>query len=107
MVCGSPVAWKMYAARTPGNGMSRGRPVRRSAAAQSLTAISLVATAAARVIRCSSVIGLAGVASELTRVPAGAEGRRGRLTGGPPGRTVWARPAAGCIAGAAGRTATR
>ena len=49
--------------------MSRGRPVRRSAAAQTFLAIALVATATARAMRCSSVIGLAGVASALTREP--------------------------------------
>lgn len=36
IVCGCPEAWKMYAARIPGSGIRRGRPVRFSAAAHSL-----------------------------------------------------------------------
>lgn len=107
IVCGSPVAWKMYAARTPDKGMSRGRPVRRSAAAQIFLAMSLVATATERAMRCSSVIGLACVASELGRGEAPLGSRRGRLTGGPPARTGWARRAEPRTAGAVGRDARR
>ena len=67
MVCGCPDAWKMNAARIPGSGIRRGRPVRFSAAAHSFAATSLAATARARLMRCSMVMGFAEVAFELTR----------------------------------------